>query len=277
MKNYIINWNVDSELFWITETFPIKYYGLLFALGMVITFNVVKGIYKKENVPVENLEKVTFYAIIGTLIGARLGHCLFYDPLYYSQNLVEMFLPIKQINGAYKFIGYRGLASHGGTLGVLIALGIYCKRNKVNFLWLVDRIAIGAPIAAAFIRFGNFMNSEIYGQPTNGTWGIVFQKIDMLPRHPAQLYEAFSYLIIFSILIVVYRSKSIKNTNGQLFGLFLIILFTARFIIEFFKVNQVDFENTMRFNMGQILSIPFVLLGIILIMKSKLFNNLSKQ
>lgn len=268
MKEDIINWNVDSELFWITESFPIKYYGLLFALGMVVTFNVIKVIYKKENVPVENLEKATTYAIIGTLIGARLGHCLFYAPTYYLQNLIEMFLPIKQINGAYKFIGYRGLASHGGTLGILIALRVYSRKYKVNFLWLLDRISLAAPLAAIFIRLGNFMNSEIYGKPTNGNWGVVFQKEDMLPRHPTQLYEAFSYLLIFIILILIYKKTAIRKSNGGILGIFLTLLFLARFFIEFFKEHQVDFEKNSILNMGQILSIPFVLIGILLSIKS---------
>lgn len=164
----------------------------------------------------------------------------------------------------YKFIGFQGLASHGGTIGVLIALGLYCKKFKTNFLWLLDRIAIVGPIVGAFIRLGNFMNSEIYGKPTNGNWGVVFQRDDLIPRHPTQLYEAFSYLLIFGILMYIYRNKNIKKPNGLIFGLCLVLVFLARFIIEFFKENQVGFEDSMTINMGQILSIPFIIIGLIL-------------
>ncbi|MFD2588100.1 prolipoprotein diacylglyceryl transferase [Croceitalea marina] len=264
MSDGIINWNVDPEIFWITDSFPLKYYGLLFMTGILIAFQVEKRIYTLENVPVERLDKLFIYVIVGILLGARLGHCFFYEPAYYFQNPIEILLPIKKIGDSYNFIGFQGLASHGGTIGVLIALGLYCKKFKTNFLWLLDRIAIVGPIVGAFIRFGNFMNSEIYGKPTNGNWGVVFQRDDLIPRHPTQLYEAFSYLLIFGILMYVYRNKNIKNPNGLIFGLCLVLVFLARFIIEFFKENQVRFEDSMTINMGQILSIPFIIIGLIL-------------
>jgi len=265
MTEKIINWNVDPEIFWITDTFPLKYYGLFFITGLLLAFYIVKRIYKKENIPFERLEKLSTYIFIGTLLGARLGHCLFYDPTYYFQNPLEILLPIKKIGESYLFIGFQGLASHGGTIGVFIAIGIYCKKYKTNFLWILDRIAIAAPITAAFIRFGNFMNSEIYGKPTNGNWGVVFQKDDLIPRHPTQLYEAFSYILIFIILISIYKYSRQKKSNGFIFGALLILLFFARFIIEFFKENQVGFENEMALNMGQLLSIPFIIIGLILV------------
>lgn len=264
MSDGIMNWNVDPEIFWITDSFPLKYYGLLFMTGILIAFQVEKRIYTLENVPVERLDKLFIYTIVGILLGARLGHCFFYEPAYYFQNPIEILLPIKKIGDSYNFIGFQGLASHGGTIGVLIALGLYCKKFKTNFLWLLDRIAIVGPIVGAFIRFGNFMNSEIYGKPTNGNWGVVFQRDDLIPRHPTQLYEAFSYLLIFGILMYVYRNKNIKKTNGLIFGLCLVLVFLARFIIEFFKENQVGFEDSMTINMGQILSIPFIIIGLIL-------------
>lgn len=261
----IINWDVDPVLFNITDSFPIKYYGLLFGLGVFLGFLIVKNIYKKEEIPVEQLDKLLVYIILGTLIGARLGHCLFYQPEYFLSRPLEMFLPIQKMEGSYQFIGYQGLASHGGAIGVLLAITIYCKKYNLKLLNILDKVAVAVPVTGAFIRLGNFMNSEIYGKPTHGNWGVVFVQDDFIPRHPTQLYEAFSYLVIFFILYKIYNSKRINRKDGQLFGLFLILLFLARFIIEFFKENQVAFENQMTLNMGQILSIPFMMIGIILL------------
>lgn len=268
MNDRIINWNLDPVIFWITESFPLKYYGLFFMTGILLAFYVEKRIYAKENIPIENLDKLFIYVVVGILLGARLGHCLFYDPSYYFANPLEILLPIKKMGDSYQFIGFQGLASHGGTIGVLIAIGIYCKKYGTNFLSVLDKIAIAAPIVAAFIRFGNFMNSEIYGKPTNGNWGVVFQRDDLIPRHPTQLYEAFSYLLIFGILVLTYKKKR-EKVNGLILGTALILIFLARFIIEFFKVNQVDFESGMLINMGQILSIPFIIIGLILILARK--------
>jgi phosphatidylglycerol:prolipoprotein diacylglycerol transferase len=265
MVNGIINWNVDSVIFWITDSFPLKYYGLLFVSGLILGYHIVKKIYAKENVPVENLDKILIYIVVGTVLGARLGHCLFYEPDYFFKNPIEILLPIKKIGDSYSFVGFQGLASHGGTIGVLIAVIMYCKKYKVNLLWQLDRIAIAVPVAAAFIRFGNFMNSEIYGKPTDGSWGVVFVKDDLIPRHPTQLYEAFSYLLIFAIVYFLYQSKISQKANGLIFGCFLVLLFTARFCIEYFKENQESFENQMPINMGQLLSIPFITIGLILI------------
>lgn len=268
MNDRIINWNLDPVIYWITETFPLKYYGLFFMTGILLAYYVAKRVYIKENIPIENLEKLFIYVVVGILLGARLGHCLFYDPSYYFANPLEILLPIKKIGDTYQFIGFQGLASHGGTIGVLIAIGIYCKKYKTNFLSVLDRIALVSPIVAAFIRFGNFMNSEIYGKPTNGNWGVIFQRDDLIPRHPTQLYEAFSYILIFGILMLIYNKKKVK-ANGLILGVALILIFSARFIIEFFKENQVDFESGMLINMGQILSIPFIIIGLILILVRK--------
>lgn len=268
MNDRIINWNLDPVIYWITETFPLKYYGLFFMTGILLAYYVAKRVYIKENIPIENLEKLFIYVVVGILLGARLGHCLFYDPSYYFANPLEILLPIKKIGDTYQFIGFQGLASHGGTIGVLIAIGIYCKKYKTNFLSVLDRIALVSPIVAAFIRFGNFMNSEIYGKPTNGNWGVIFQRDDLIPRHPTQLYEAFSYILLFGILMLIYNKKKVK-ANGLILGVALILIFSARFIIEFFKENQVDFESGMLINMGQILSIPFIIIGLILILVRK--------
>ncbi|KAF2334764.1 prolipoprotein diacylglyceryl transferase [Flavobacterium ginsenosidimutans] len=265
MKNGILNWNVDPVIFWITDTFPLKYYGALFACGLLLGFYIVRNIYKKENLSLDNLDSLLIYVIVGTVLGARLGHCFFYEPEYFFKHPIEILLPIQKIKGAYQFVGYQGLASHGGSIGVITAMILYCRKYKVKFFGLLDKMAVAVPVTGAFIRLGNFMNSEIYGKPTNGNWGVVFQRDDLIPRHPTQLYEAFAYLLIFGILFYMYKSEKIRNAQGLIFGTFLTLLFTARFIIEFFKENQEAFENSMLINMGQILSIPFILIGLGLI------------
>jgi len=263
--NGILNWNVDPVIFWITDSFPLKYYGALFACGLLLGFYIVRNIYKKENLSLDNLDTLLIYVIVGTVLGARLGHCFFYEPEYFLKHPIEILLPIQKIKGAYQFVGYQGLASHGGSIGVLTAMILYCRKYKVQFLGLLDKMAVAVPVTGTFIRLGNFMNSEIYGKPTNGNWGVVFERDDLIPRHPTQLYEAFAYLLIFGILFYMYKSEKIRSAQGLIFGTFLTLLFTARFIIEFFKENQEAFENSMLINMGQILSIPFILIGLALI------------
>ena len=263
--NGILNWNVDPVIFWITDSFPLKYYGALFACGLLLGFYIVRNIYKKENLSLDNLDTLLIYVIVGTVLGARLGHCFFYEPEYFLKHPIEILLPIQKIKGVYQFVGYQGLASHGGSIGVLTAMILYCRKYKVQFLGLLDKMAVAVPVTGTFIRLGNFMNSEIYGKPTNGNWGVVFERDDLIPRHPTQLYEAFAYLLIFGILFYMYKSEKIRSAQGLIFGTFLTLLFTARFIIEFFKENQEAFENSMLINMGQILSVPFILIGLALI------------
>ena len=270
MSNGILNWNVDPVIVMITDSFPLKYYGALFAIGLLLGYYIVRSIYKKEHLSLDNLDSLLVYVIVGTTLGARLGHCFFYEPSYFLQHPIEILLPIQKVAGVYKFVGYQGLASHGGSIGVLIAMILYCRKYNVKFLWILDKMAIGVPVTGAFIRFGNFMNSEIYGKPTNGNWGVVFQRDDMIPRHPTQLYEAFAYLLIFVIVLYLYKTEKFKKADGFIFGCFLTLMFVARFIIEFFKENQEAFENDMIINMGQVLSIPFILIGVALIIwKSK--------
>lgn len=269
MNRDVLTWDLDPVIFWITDAIPIKYYGLLFATGLMLGYLIVSRIYRKEGIPLEQLHPLLTYVFLGMFIGARLGHFLFYQPDYLWNHPLEVILPIQKIGDSYEFIGYQGLASHGGTMGVFIALVLYCRKFKVNLLGLLDRISIAVPIPCAFIRFGNFMNSEIYGEPTNGNWGVIFAQDDLIARHPTQLYEAFSYLLIFVILYFIYNSKKWKVGRGQIFGLFLSLLFLARFIVEFFKENQVSFENSMMLNMGQILSIPLVITGLILVLRER--------
>lgn len=264
-----IEWNVDPEIITLFDTFPVKYYGILFVTGLLLGYDIVKRIYKSENIPVENLEKLSTYLFIGILVGARLGHCLFYDFAYFSKHPLEIFLPFQINDGNWHFTGFSGLASHGGSIGAILAILLYCVQNKTPILWILDRVAVGAPVTGAFIRLGNFMNSEIYGKPTNGNYGVIFMKDDLIPRHPTQLYEALAYLLIFGLLWYLFKKTALKNHQGFIFGALLTILFSVRLILEIFKENQVAFENNMALNMGQLLSIPFILTGILLIVISK--------
>lgn len=263
-----IDWNFNPEIVNIFG-FSLKYYGLLFATGLLLCMYVLKRIFKNENLTNEAHEALFIYGIIGIFAGARLGHCLFYDFEYYSKHLLEIVLPIQRdINGDYKFSGYAGLASHGGTIGLIISLYLYSKKYKIIYLKILDLIAIVAPLGATFIRLANLMNSEMIGNPTSLPWAFIFRRIDNIPRHPAQLYEAISYLAIFIIVFAIYKTQNIKLGNGFYFGLSITLIFIMRILIEFLKINQVDFEDGMQLNMGQILSIPFIILGLFFIVKN---------
>jgi phosphatidylglycerol:prolipoprotein diacylglycerol transferase len=259
--NYI-HWNPDPEIINIFGI-SIRYYGLLFVSGLILCIYILGWIYKRENIPSENLEKLAIYGMIGILAGARLGHCLFYEPSYYFAHPLEIILPIQpQPGGGYKFSGYQGLASHGGALGFLIAVYFYSRKTKYSLIDTIDLVAVVGALAGGFIRLGNFMNSEIIGIPTTKPWGVIFERVDNIPRHPAQLYEAISYFIIFTIMMILYKKMRDRLKNGFFFGLVIVLCFTARFIIEFVKENQVGFEDGMTFNMGQLLSIPYIVVGI---------------
>ncbi|WP_291532795.1 prolipoprotein diacylglyceryl transferase [Bacteroides sp.] len=260
-----INWNPDPELFNLFGSFPIRYYGLLWGIGIVLACIIVQRQYRDRKISEDKFTPLFFYCVIGITLGARLGHCIFYDWGYYQNHLIEMILPIKQFpNEGWKWIGYRGLASHGGTLGLIIALWLYCRRTKMHYMDVLDMIAVATPICACFIRLANLMNSEIIGKPTDMPWAFVFEQVDMLPRHPAQLYEAIAYFIFFLGMVYLYKKSDhgTKLHRGFFFGLCLTEIFTFRFFVEFLKENQVDFENAMTLNMGQWLSIPFVIIGI---------------
>ncbi|RHE89190.1 prolipoprotein diacylglyceryl transferase [Bacteroides intestinalis] len=260
-----INWNPDPELFNLFGSFPIRYYGLLWGIGIVLACIIVQRQYRDRKISEDKFTPLFFYCVIGITLGARLGHCIFYDWSYYQNHLIEMILPVKQFpNEGWKWIGYRGLASHGGTLGLIIALWLYCRKTKMHYMDVLDMIAVATPICACFIRLANLMNSEIIGKPADIPWAFVFEQVDMLPRHPAQLYEAIAYFIFFLGMIYLYKKSDHgqKLHRGFFFGLCLTEIFVFRFFVEFLKENQVDFENTMTLNMGQWLSIPFVIIGI---------------
>ena len=258
--NYI-NWNADPEIINVFGI-SIRYYGLLFVSGLILCIYILGWIYKRENLPSEHLERLSIYGMIGILVGARLGHCLFYEPSYFLSHPLEMILPITfPPDGGIKFTGYQGLASHGGVLGLLIVIYVYSRKTRHSMIDTLDLIAVVAGLSFVFIRLGNFMNSEIIGNPTTLPWGVIFERVDNIPRHPAQLYEAISYFIIFIIMMLLYKKMRARLKNGFLFGLAAVLFFTARLFIEFLKENQVGFEDKMTLNMGQLLSLPFIAVG----------------
>lgn len=246
-----INWDVNPEIVRIGR-FAIRWYGLLFASAFFFGYLIMAKFFKIEKIRIEILDKLTIYMALGTIIGARLGHCFFYEPSWYLSHPIEILQVWK-----------GGLASHGAAIGILIALYLFSRKTKKSFLWVFDRIVVIVALSGLFIRIGNLMNSEIYGIETNLPWGFVFlQNGETIPKHPTQIYEGLSYFMIFVLLYIIYMKNKGKVRYGLLSGLFLILVFTARFFIEFVKENQVDFEAGMTLNMGQWLSIPFVLMGL---------------
>lgn len=262
MLFYFIHWNVDPEIVNLFG-FSLRYYGVLFATGLLLCSMLLKRIFKREQIPLSHLDTLTTYGIMGILVGARLGHCLFYEPSYYLAHPLEMFLPIRFLSeGGMEWVGYSGLASHGGALGLIAALFFYSRKTGHAIIDTLDLLAVVAALGGAFIRLGNLMNSEIMGVPTQRPWGVVFERVDFTPRHPAQLYEAISYLLIFAGMITLYQYQRAKLKNGFFFGLVLVLVFVARFVIEFVKEDQVAFEAGMTFNMGQVLSLPYIAVGL---------------
>lgn len=264
-KLLFITWDVSPELVTIPGIdWPVRWYGLLFACAFLFSQFVMGKIFKAEQRPAKLLDILTVYIVAGTIIGARLGHCLFYQPEYYLLHPLDI---LKIWEG--------GLASHGGTIGIIIAIWLYCRKTGESRLWLFDRIAIVAALSSMFVRLGNLMNSEIIGLPTNVPWGFKFVRseedalayqvhgLDAVPaRHPAQLYEALFCLFLFVLFILLWKYKRNVMPSGFAFGLFLVLLFTERFLTEFLKEVQVDWENKIDLNMGQNLSIPFIVLGV---------------
>ncbi|GAB4204836.1 MAG: prolipoprotein diacylglyceryl transferase [Bacteroidia bacterium] len=256
---YYIYWNPSPEIFTIPFIdWPVRWYGLMWALGFVFSHYILSKIYKAENRKQEDLDNLTLYVILGTIIGARLGHCLFYDAAYYLTHPLDI---LKIYEG--------GLASHGGAIGIITAIWLYVRKTKENIWWLLDRIVVVVPLAGMLIRIGNLMNSEIVGRPTTLPFGFIFASIDQMPRHPSQLYEAVYAGLLFVLFVYLWKNKRDQFAPGFMFGLFCVLLFTFRFFIEFLKENQEAFENTLPLNMGQILSIPFIIIGIYLIIKRK--------
>jgi len=252
MHLLIVPWDVNPEIFRI-GSFAVRWYGLLFASSFLFGYIIMNRIFKNENLKQEVLDRLTVYMALGVIVGARLGHCLFYEPGYYLSHPLEI---IK--------IWHGGLASHGAAIGILIALWLFVRKEKKDYTWVIDRIAIVVALSGFFIRMGNLMNSEIYGVETTVPWGFVFLRNgETVPKHPTQIYEGLAYLAIFFLLYRIYWRKKGEYIQGLLISLILILVFTARFFIEFLKEDQVSFESSMKLNMGQWLSFPFIIAGFI--------------
>ena len=268
--SYIL-WNPSLEAFSIGP-FSIRWYSLMWLIGLALAYLMVRWLYKKQGIPNEKFEPLFIYCFMGILIGARLGHCIFYQPDYFLtswKGVIEMFLPIHiDATGGWKITGYQGLASHGGTLGLIITLLLYVRRFKVPTWVVLDNIAIATGVTACCIRIGNLMNSEIVGKITDESlpWAFYFVQNDgpqqVVLRHPGQLYEAIAYALLFGLMFWLYKKMPQRVGTGFYFGLCLAYIFTFRFFIEYFKEVQEAFEQGLPFDMGQILSIPFIIIGV---------------
>jgi len=250
-------WDTDPIIF---ELFSLqlRWYGLLFVSGFMGGFYIMQWMYRREGKDVQQLDRLLYFMFAGAVIGARLGHVLFYEPEYYLANPVEIL-----------YIWKGGLASHGGSLGMLLAVYLFKRSSQDSFLYIADRLSITIALGATMIRLGNFFNSEILGTKTQSAFGIIFARIDNVPRHPAQLYEAAAYLFTLLILLFLYKKKAGKLGNGFMLGTLLVSVFSFRFLIEFIKQEQADYVLNIPLNVGHLLSIPFIILGAVLLYLSR--------
>ncbi|MDA9294256.1 prolipoprotein diacylglyceryl transferase [Flavobacteriaceae bacterium] len=266
-----IQWEPSTTLFKL-GSFGVHYYSLMFVLAFLLGLSILKKIYEKEKVPTDTLESLLFYVVISTLLGARLGHVFFYDWAYYQNHLLEILLPIaSNTDGGYSFVGFRGLASHGAAIGILLGVILYQRNDPYKpLLWILDRMIIPLTLGAGFVRIGNFFNSEIVGNYTGNNFGVVFvNRGELLPRHPAQLYEAIAYILLFFFLRYLYQ-KGVKRQDGFILGVFMAVLFSVRFLVEFVKESQGGFETALpALSTGQWLSIPLVIAGLIVMYAKK--------
>ena len=240
------------------KQFQIHWYGAIFALALLSNYLFMHWVYWRELANTDDVDRLLWYCIGGAILGARIAHVLFYNPSYYFAN------PAKIVA-----IWEGGLASHGGVFGVLIALYFYQRKAKFNYFWILDRAAIAGALSGCLVRIGNFLNSEIIGKATNVPWAVVFKRLDDLPRHPVQLYEAISYASIFLFLLFLYKNSPTFNLNGRLTAWFLILIFSTRFLLEFYKVSLVDYDSHLWLSAGQLLSIPFILTGIYILFRAQ--------
>ena len=261
-----IDWQPSLEVFSI-GAFSVRWYSMMWVIGLLAAYIIVHKLYRQQQIPEEKFEPLFIYCFLGTLIGARLGHCIFYEPGYYLTSKIgfmEMFLPMHYTGAGWKFTGYEGLASHGGTIGLFIGLWLYARKHGVGLWTVIDNVAIATPLTCCCIRLGNLMNSEIIGNVTDVPWAFIFHTNEAMvngvltPRHPAQLYEAIAYLIIFFIGLYIYKKRSDLVGTSFYFGYCVFTIFFFRFFVEFLKKEQVAFEQGMPLDMGQLLSIPFV-------------------
>ena len=261
-----IIWEPASDGVRLFGNFKIHYYSMMWIVAFVLGYRIMKKIYSNENQSHEKLDSLFMYSVLGIMIGARLGHVIFYQAELFREDFFSVFLPFK-FSGGFEFTGFRGLASHGATIGMIVSMYLYNKKVlKKSVLWILDRVVIACASGAIFIRIGNFFNSEIIGKPAEEglPWAVVFKNIDNIPRHPGQLYEAFGYLFVFLIVYFIYWKTKKGTQEGYLFGLFLLLLMSVRVFVEQFKIAQVDGREDwiLGFNTGQLLSIPFILIGI---------------
>lgn len=272
-----IHWNPSPVAFTIFSH-EVRWYALCWCTGLLLGYFVMKWLYRHQKLPDEKFEPLFLYVFIGVIAGARLGHCLFYEPGYFLTHPVEMIFPISRTDTGWRCSGYAGLSSHGGIIGILIALWLYVRKTKMNPMRVLDNMGLCGPLTGCFIRLGNLMNSEIVGKPTDLPWGFIFEaNNETIARHPGQLYESLSLLIIFFIGIIVYRLAERKMGTGFFLGLCFTLVFTARFFIEYVKDVQEDFEQAMWLDMGQLLSIPFIIIGIYCLAGGKLCKKFGEK
>jgi len=244
--------------------FTLHYYSMMWIIAFILGFYIMKRVYKREKLSNESLDSLFMYAVIGIMLGARLGHVIFYQPELFKEDFFSIFLPFSFKNGIH-FTGFQGLASHGAAIAMIISMYLYNKKIlHKSVLWILDRVVLPVASGAVFVRIGNFINSEIIGKPTDSDFGVVFKKLgEDFPRHPAQLYESFSYIFVFLILWFFYWKTKKGEQQGFLFGLFLVLLWSIRFCVEFVKEPQGDeFINFAGLDTGQWLSIPFIITGL---------------
>lgn len=256
-----ISWDPSPILISLGD-FAVRYYAMWWLVGLIAAYMIVQRIYKQDNLSSKDFDRLVVYMFVGIFVGARLGHFIFYDPEYFIERPLEIILPITQdASGNYRITGYAGLASHGGAIGMLIAMWLYARKTGINMWYVFDVIGVVTPITAFCIRMGNFWNSEIIGNPTGSDFGIIFTQVDSVPRHPSQLYEAIAYLIIFISIMAIYAWGRKKLHRGFFFGYCVTMIFVSRFVIEFSKINNGIFEG-FPLNTGHFLSLPFIALGL---------------
>ncbi|MDD5780920.1 MAG: prolipoprotein diacylglyceryl transferase [Bacteroidales bacterium] len=284
----MIVWN-PSEVAITIGGFELRWYAVFWCLGLAAAYYIVHYLYRRQGISQEKFDPLFLYCFVGILVGARLGHCLLYEPGYYLSHPIEMFLPIREEAEGWTCTGYAGLASHGGTLGLILALWLYVRKTGVNILRVVDNIAVATPLTACCIRLGNLMNSEIVGKYTGTDWGFVFANnwdrvnhcVENMPRHPAQLYEATAYLLFFLIGLLLYRKYKHRIGTGFFFGYCLTSIFTFRLIVEYCKEVQEPWEQTMRatigLDQGQLLSLPFIAIGLYCLLGGKWCRRLGEK
>jgi len=261
-----IVWEPASDGIRLFGDFKIHYYSLMWMIAFIFGLQIMKKIYKNEGESESKMDSLFMYSVLGIMIGARLGHVIFYQSELFREDFLSVFLPFK-FSGGFEFTGFRGLASHGAAIGMIISMYIYNKKIlKKSVLWILDRVVIPCALGAIFIRIGNFFNSEMIGKPASEglPWAIIFKDMDSIPRHPGQLYEAFGYIFVFLILFLLYWKTNKRQQEGFLFGLFLLLLMAVRVFVEQFKIAQVDGREDwiLGLNTGQALSIPFILIGL---------------